>query len=165
MPEKFTREIASVLAEPGSAGFITTLDGEGMPGSVPSPFLRLDGDGRLVHLELLETSTTHRNLLKSIWFDRPLSVTLTARDGRVLVVSGRPHKAIVSGPLFSSFYSEVRSRLGDADLAAVWLIEPLNVRDETYLLRKSREEALHPFHLHLDRLVHERITTDKETAP
>jgi hypothetical protein len=152
MTDPLRHLLETLLEDTATTAGIATLDENGAPHSVPSPFLRLDEKGRLVHLELLETSTSHRNLLRSIWFERPVSVTLTGKDSRVLVITGRPHKAHVSGPLFSSSYSEVRSRLENADLAAVWLIEPLQIRDETYLVRKSREEALHPFHLHLDRL-------------
>jgi hypothetical protein len=144
--------IGTLLENAATTANIATLDENGAPISVPSPFLRLDEKGRLVHLELLETSTTHRNLLRSIWFERPVSITLNGRDNRVLVITGRPCKAHVSGPLFSDYYRQVRALLGDADLAAVWLIEPQQIHDETYLIRKVREEALHPFHLHLDRL-------------
>ncbi len=152
MPAETTALIAELLKKPGTIGTLATLDEQGAPHAVPSPFLSQDDQGRLVHLELLETSTSHRNLLRSIWFDQAVSVTLTALDGSVLVVSGVPRKAHVSGPLFSDYYQQVRSRLEDADLAAVWLIEPRKVRDETYATRKTREEALHPFHTHLDRL-------------
>ncbi len=145
-------EIVTLLNDSAMVASIATLDENGVPRSAPSPFLRLDEKGRLVHLELLETSTTHRNLLRSIWFGRPVSITLTGSGDRVLVVSGQPHKAHVSGPLFSDYYREVRARLGDADLVAVWLIEPDQVSDETYLVRKEREEELYPFHRHLDRL-------------
>jgi hypothetical protein len=152
MSNELRRQITELLEDPATVALITTLDEGGAPRSVPSPFLRQDAAGRLVHLELLETSTTHRNLLRSIWFDRPVSVTLNGRNGQVLVIAGRPHKAHVSGPLFSDYYREVRSKLDDADLAAVWLIEPQQIQDETYVVRKAREEELHPFHLHLDRL-------------
>lgn len=144
--------IATLLADQATQASIATLDEMGVPQSVPSPFLELDAAGRLVHLELLETSATQRNLLRSIWFERPVSVTLTHRDGCVLVVTGRVYKAYVSGALFSKYYCQVRSSLGDADLAAVWLIEAQQVRDETYRHRKIREEEIHPFHCHLDRL-------------
>jgi len=144
--------VTTLLADTATHASIATLDEGGAPHSVPSPFLRQDGQGRLVHLELLETSSSHRNLLRSIWFERPVSITLSGRDGQVLVITGRTYKAHVSGPLFSAYYREVRNALGDADLAAVWLIEVLQIRDETYLLRKEHEERLHPFHLHLDRL-------------
>ena len=160
MPTTTTVLIAELLNQLETVCSIATLDEHGAPHAVPSPFLALDEQGRLVHLELLETSTSHRNLLRSIWFDRPVSVTLAGSDGRVLVVSGVPHKAHVSGPLFSNYYQLVRSRLEDADLAAVWLIEVQQVRDETYASRKVREEELHPFHLHLDRLVVNQCLTN-----
>lgn len=152
MSDDLQHVIGDLLADAATVASIGTLDENGTPRSVPSPFLRLDEKGRLVHLELLETSTTHRNLLRSIWFERPVSVTLSGRDSRVLVITGRPVKAHVSGPLFSNYYREVRSLLGDADLVAVWVIETQQISDETYLIRKEREEALHPFHQHLDRL-------------
>ena len=155
-----TSLIEELLKRDGTIASIATLDEQGAPHAVPSHFLSLDPQGRLVHLELLETSTSHRNLLRSIWFNKQVSVTLTNRDGQVLVVTGAPHKAHVSGPLFSDYYSLVRSRLGDADLAAVWLIEPQQVRDETYAARKTQEEALHPFHRHLDRLAVQHEITE-----
>jgi len=154
MPATHTAYLRELLNDPATIGTIATLDESGAPHAVPSPFLRLDAAGRLVHLELLETSTTHRNLLRSIWFDRPVSVTLSGKDGRVAVVKGTAYKAHVSGPLFSNYYREVRTRLGDADLAAVWLIDARQVIDESYVLRKAREEELHPFFKHLDRLAH-----------
>lgn len=152
MPATHAQYLSQLLNDPATVGIIATLDESGAPHAVPSPFLRLDTGGRLVHLELLETSTTHRNLLRSIWFERPVTVTLSGGDGRVSVVKGRVHKVHVSGPLFSSYYREVRERLGDADLAGVWLIEAQQIIDESYDVRKAREEELHPFFRHLDRL-------------
>jgi hypothetical protein len=152
MSDESRKLMETLLKDAATTASIATLDEDGTPRSVPSPFLRLDEKGRLVHLELLETSTTHRNLLRSIWFERPVSVTVSANAGQILVATGRPYKAHVSGPLFSQYYREVRERLGDADLVAVWLIEIDQVSDDTYLVRKEREEALHPFHRHLDRL-------------
>jgi hypothetical protein len=152
MSIKQTAYLRELLDDPATVGTIATLDESGAPHAVPSPFLRLAADGRLVHLELLETSTTHRNLLRSIWFERPVTVTLSGKEGRVIVVKGRVHKAHVSGPLFSNYYREVRKQQCDADLAAVWLIDAREIIDETYALRKAREEELHPFFMHLDRL-------------
>lgn len=152
MPINQTTKIRALLEDPVTVGIIATLDESGAPHAVPSPFLRLDEAGRLVHLELLETSHTHRNLLRSIWFDRPVTISLSGAGGSVAVVKGRVYKVHVSGPLFSSYYREVRKQLGDADLAGVWLIDPHEVIDESYALRKAREEEFHPFFRHLDRL-------------
>src|SRR6266568_4462238 len=100
MSDELRKLIVTLLEDTATSASIATLDESGAPRSVPSHFLRLDEKGRLVHLELLETSTTHRNLLRSIWFERPVSVTLNGRNGRVLVITGRTYKTHVSGPLF-----------------------------------------------------------------
>jgi hypothetical protein len=152
MTVKNSEVLKQLINQPTTIGTIATLDESGVPHAVPSPFLRLDAEGRFIHLELLETSTTHRNLLRSIWFDRPVTVSLSGKAGQVVVARGKVYKAHVSGPLFSCYYREVRETLGDADLAAVWVIESKEVIDETYTLRKAREEELHPFFKHLDRL-------------
>ncbi len=145
-------DLKALLDHPATVATIATLDETGAPYAVPAPFLQLDDRGRLVHLELLETSTTNRNLLRSIWFERPVSVTISSQGGRVTIVRGRVHKAHVSGPLFSDYYRQVRARLGDVDLAAAWLIEITAVIDDTFAQRQAREELLHPFFKHLDRL-------------
>lgn len=156
MPVNNTVHLKELISQPTTIGTIATLDESGAPYSVPSPFLHLDAEGRFIHLELLETSTTHRNLLRSIWFDHPVTVTLSSKSGDVVVTRGKVRKAHVSGPLFSRYYREVRKTLGDADLAAVWVIEVIEVIDESYALRKAREEARHPFFMHLDRLAAEQ---------
>jgi hypothetical protein len=152
MPTKQTVKIRELLEHQATVGTIATLDESGAPYAVPSPFMCLDPNDRLVHLELLETSRTHRNLLRSIWFERPVTVSFSGAGDRVTVVKGRVHKVYVSGPLFSIYYREVREQLGDSDLVGVWLIDVQEVIDETYTLRKAREEELHPFFKHLDRL-------------
>jgi hypothetical protein len=153
LSENLHKQLRVLLAKPKTIATIATLDEHGAPHSVPTPFLKLDEEGRLIHPELLETSTTHRNLLRSIWFNHPVTVTLIGGEGEVLIVFGKPVKAYVSGSIFTACYRNVRTCLGDADLAAVWQIEPIKIRDETYLTCKAREEALHPFYMHLDRLV------------
>ncbi|NTW88560.1 MAG: pyridoxamine 5'-phosphate oxidase family protein [Desulfobulbaceae bacterium] len=71
MTDGLRKRIGTLLAESGTIATIATLDESGAPQCVPTPFLKQDETGRLLHLELLETSSTHRNLLGSIWFERP----------------------------------------------------------------------------------------------
>lgn len=152
MPKILTENLIKIISEDETKANIATLDEDGSPYTVPSPFIGYDGNGKLIHLELLETSTTHRNILRSLWFDKPVTVTIQAADDRTYVIKNRVFKAYVSGPEFSRHYSLIRQKLDDADLAAVWLLEPYEVIEETYSVRKAREEELHPFHKHLDRL-------------
>ena len=131
---------------------IATLDEHGDPYAVASPFLQLGENGQLVHLELLEKSVANRNLLRSLWFERKISVSLNSNDGRSFVIKGHPVKAHISGPVFRHYYQQVQSAITDADLSTVWLIEPDEVVDETYATRKTQEEEQFPFAVHLDRL-------------
>jgi|WetSurMetagenome_2_1015567.scaffolds.fasta_scaffold00013_50 hypothetical protein len=144
--------VSSVLETAGAEGTVTTTDEQGNPYSVVSPFLHLNEDGFLVHLELLETSRTNRNLLHSLWFDRHVVVSVAGRDGRNIVIRGVPAKATISGPVFRKYYEQARNALGDADLATVWFIAPYEVINETYAVRKEEEEARYPFSIHIDRL-------------
>ena len=149
---KLSLEILHLLDQSDTTKIVATIDEFGNPYAIASPFLSAGPEGELVHLELLEKSATNRNLLRSLWFDKKVSVTLGASDGSNYVIQGRPVKALISGPIFRRHYEKVRSLLGDADLAAVWLIEPEEVVDETYTVQKKEEEERFPFSVHLDRL-------------
>ena len=150
---KLSAEILQLLAEPATAKVVATTDEFGFPYAIASSFLQAGAGGELVHLELLEKSVTNRNLLRSLWFDKKVSVTLVASDGRSFVINGKPVKALISGPVFRHYYQQIRTLHEDADLAAVWLIEPKEVVNETYAVRKQAEEERFPFSVHLDRLV------------
>ena len=160
---QLTPELLEVLAHPATHKVVATIDEDGSPHAVPSPFLHARPDGLLVHFELLETSATNRNLLRGLWFDRKLAVTLVGALGKTFVIKAVPAKAEISGPAFSQAFEAVRSVLGDADLAAVWLLRPLAVVDETYTRRKRDEEERYPFSIHLDRLLlpRDQATTER----
>lgn len=147
-----TEEIVKLIQDGSVTKVIATLDENGAPYAVASPFLQLGENGLLVHLELLEKSVTNRNLLRSLWFERKISIGLSSNDGRSFVIKGRPVKAHISGPVFRRYYLQVRSVIADADLSTVWLIEPDEVIDETYVTRKIQEEEQFPFAVHLDRM-------------
>jgi hypothetical protein len=149
---KLSLEILHLLDQPTTNKVVATTDEFGRPYAVASPFLHAGPEGELVHLELLEKSSTNRNLLRSLWFDKKVSVTLAGPDGASYVIQGRPVKSLISGPIFRRHYQNVRTLLGDADLAAVWLIVPEVVVNETYAVRKEEEEERFPFSVHLDRL-------------
>ena len=154
---KLNAEILHLLEDPTTTKVVATTDEFGIPYAITSSFLQASDKGELVHLELLEKSATNRNLLRSLWFDKKVSVTLSASDGRSFVIQGKPVRALISGPVFRGHYEKVRALL-DADLAAVWLIETEEVVNETFAKRKLEEEAHFPFSVHLDRLVVESIS-------
>jgi hypothetical protein len=158
---QLTPELLEVLAHPATHKVIATIDEDGSPHAVPSPFLHARPDGQLVHFELLETSATNRNLLRGLWFDRKLAVTVVGTLGQTFVIKALPAKAEISGPAFSRAFETVRSVLADADLAAVWLLRPHAIVDETYATRRRNEEERFPFSIHLDRLL---VPRDQATS-
>jgi hypothetical protein len=153
MPIELPRELVELFYAPGTVKVLATVDDRGTPSAHVDPSLKLDPEGNVVHLERFESSRTNRNLVRSIWFDQPVTVTLSSHDGHAYEVQGVAVRAHVSGPVFQSHYAALRRQLGDVDLAAVWIIEPREVRDESSAARQRHEEEKHPTFVHLDRLV------------
>lgn len=146
-------EVQALLAQRSTTKVLTTLNEDGSPHAAVKQSLQVDEEGRLLYLELLETSVTHRNLTASLWFDRPLSILLMGRSSECWQLTARAERVEVSGPLFKKHYRLAACRYGDVDLAAVWILEPLSLRNQGRVARMEEEQRRHPWMMHLDRLV------------
>jgi hypothetical protein len=142
------QDVIDLANDPATVKILATVDPEGVPHAVVKQSLHVAADGTLHYLELLETSTTNRNLVHSIWFDRLVTIALIGTDRRVQI-KGRPIKNHITGPLFQEHYQRIRER---GDLAGVWVIAPELVIDENLSSRRTVEAALHPSFIHLDRI-------------
>jgi hypothetical protein len=145
-------DVRTLLEDKNTVKILTSVDGRGIPHATVKNSMVLDGDGNLLYLELIETSVTNSNMVRSIWFGKIVSVLLVSSDGRSVQIKGIPLRCLVTGPLFESHYVKIREELGDVELGAVWLIEPEECRDETFASRFAEESAAHPLILHLDRI-------------
>lgn len=152
MAAQLSKEVVELIENRETAKVLATLDEQGFPHVVVKQSIQVGADGNLHYLELLESSRTNRNLVRSIWFDRPVAVAVQGKNGRSFQIKGKPIKAHITGPLFQQHYAAVRQRLGDVDLAAVWVIEPHEVIDESFETRQKQEETRRPYFKHLDRL-------------
>lgn len=146
-------EVVALLNDPSVIKLISTVDENGTPHTVVRDSISSDTTGNLFFLEYLESSQTNRNLVRSIWFDRKVSITLVASDGRIFEIKGIPIRTHISGPVFQKHYRELQERGKDVDLAAVWIIAPEEVRDESIVARQREAYTLHPNFIHLDRIV------------
>jgi predicted pyridoxine 5'-phosphate oxidase superfamily flavin-nucleotide-binding protein len=153
MPAEFGEEISALLDREDTLKVLTTVDEQGVPHTVPKGSLRLGKDGDLILLELVESSRTNRNLIRSLWYDRTVSILLVGSNKDAYQIRGLPVKTYVSGPIYQKEYDAVRERLGDVDLAAVWIIRPHEVLNQSPSIRQKEERELHPLFAHLDRLV------------
>ncbi len=143
--------VQALLSDPESVKVLATSDQAGRPRAAIDPSIHLGAHGRLVYLERLEGSPTQRDLVASLWFDRPVAIVVQ-RGEEAFEILGRATKALVTGPEFRRHYEAVRAATPQADLAAVWFVEPLEVTELSYEVRRARQEAARPFLTHLDRL-------------
>ncbi|HWP96085.1 MAG TPA: hypothetical protein VN426_04480 [Syntrophomonadaceae bacterium] len=146
------QKLLDLLVDEETVKILATIDQNGAPHAVPKQSLQVDEDGRLIYLELLESSQTNKNMIASLWFNRPIAVALKGKDGASYQIKGRPQRALVAGPVFQKYYVRIREILGDVDLAAVWVIDPEQVINQNFPVRKKQEETQRPIFLHLDRL-------------
>lgn len=152
MAAVLTEEIRKLFENQDSVKVLATVNREGVPHVVFKDSLRVTPDGYLTYRELIETSQTNKNMVYSIWFHKTVAVTIT--DGKVSwQIKGIPYRSIIAGRKFERAYREVQKQYGNVDLAAVWLIEPIQVTDQTLEKRREEEEEKHPILKHVDRLV------------
>lgn len=153
MATKLSNELKALLDDDTSTKVIATVNEQGFPHAAAKPFIRVDDDGNLLYLELVESSNTQKNLVRSIWFNQKVAVSVSNGAEQSWQVKGKPVKTHITGPLFLKHYRELRQQLGDVDLSAIWVIEPEEVTNESFRVRQAEEEAAHPLFKHLDRLV------------
>lgn len=152
MPVILDEDVTELLNDDTATKVLATVDSKGAPHLAITRHLHAAEDGTIHYLELLESSKTNANLLRALWFDRPVTIGLADRHGARIEIRGRPVKAHIVGDLFQAHYRSLRETLGDVDLAAVWVIRPEAVEDQSFAVAKAREEADHPVFIHLDRL-------------
>ncbi|WP_096704803.1 hypothetical protein [Magnetospirillum sp. 15-1] len=152
MTVSLSSDVVALLNAADTVKILATADADGAPHAVEKQSLHAAEDGTIHYLERLESSATNRNLVRAIWFDATVAIALKGGDGRTVQIKGRPVKAHITGALFQSHYVRLRETEGDADLAAVWVIEPTQVTDQSLARRRAAEEAAHPTFIHLDRI-------------
>ncbi|MCD8045543.1 MAG: hypothetical protein LUE90_02600 [Clostridiales bacterium] len=158
MAIRLSEEIKQLLDDPETRKVLATTDREGNPHVVFKGSIRVNEDGYLEYLELIESSRTNRNMVNSIWFRKSVAVAVL-NGGVSYQIKGIPYRSIIAGREFERAYQWTQEHLGGIDLSAVWLIEPTEIREESFEKRRLEEEEEHPVLKHLDRLT----VTENET--
>lgn len=149
---KLAKEIIDLINDPGSIKILATTDEEGNAHASFKDSMEVLEDGKIAFGEEFEGSQTNVNLVRSIWFNKNVELTVRHKDGTTFQITGRPYRYAHAGPLFRKFYLAERERKGpDSELAGVWIITPEEVWNETYEVRKEEEDERHPFFRHFDR--------------
>lgn len=149
---KLPKEVADLINDSESIKILATADERGNPHVAFKGCLTVLEDGNLAFAEGFEGSQTNINLVRGLWFNKEVELTIRAKDGRVFKITGKPYKYNYTGPLFKRFYRSSREKWGsDSELAGVWIIKPEEYKNETLQVKRREEDKKHPFFRHLDR--------------
>lgn len=152
MAKILSQELIDIINDKATRKVLATADKNGIPHAVYKGSLHVNEKGNLVHYEILESSASNRNLVYSIWFDKKVAVNVLGNDGTSYEIIGKPVRSITAGKEFEQTYIALREKFGDIDLGAIWEIEPLSVKNETFNNRIQEDEAAYPILKHLDRI-------------
>ncbi|NTV01557.1 MAG: hypothetical protein HGB04_02055 [Chlorobiaceae bacterium] len=132
-------ELLQLLRDPSSGKVVGTIDEDGTPHLVTKGSLTsLDGE-TIVFAEGFEGTQSNRNLVRSIWYDRRVSINVT--KGFVSYqLKGRPYQYLITGSVFRTMIDRAREKRGPkADIAGVWVIVPEEIRNESPEHRAAEE--------------------------
>lgn len=151
-PFTLPQGVIGLLQDPESVKIIGTLNQDGSAHVVVSNSLAVV-DRRLIAFgEELEKSQSNKNMVRSIWFDKPVTINVTKQD-QAYLIRAKTYKCLIVGNLFQEFLLRARAVAGsDADISTVWMVIPEDVRNLSAALLRHEQERLHPyFDRHLDR--------------
>jgi hypothetical protein len=149
------RELSQKINDSSTIKALATVGKDGVPHVVYKGSISVDEEGKIRFYELIESSRNGQNLVHSIWFDKKVAINILTSEGKSYEIIGRPTKSVTCGKSFELVYKKLRDKLGDVDLSAIWTVEPDEIREETYLVRKQEDEEKYPITKHLDRFLKE----------
>lgn len=152
MAVAISQEVKEIILDKDTIKVLASVDLDGNPHVVAKGSLSVNDEGKIVYLELLESSKTNKNLIGSLWFEKKVAINVISKDRRSFQIKGKPIKTLVAGRVYEEYYKKAQEKNKDNDLAAVYFIEPEEVIEETYFARKEIEGKKHPLYIHLDRL-------------
>ncbi len=146
-----TEEVKALINDEKTVKVLATVSKKGEVNSSVVDHIETDEEGNIVIYELLESSANSKNLVYSLWFEKKVSLTLSAGGGIRYQIKGIPVRDTVTGPAYEKKYREFSDINPENDLAGIWVIKPVEVREETYALRLKEEREKYPVIGHMDK--------------
>jgi hypothetical protein len=151
MAVKLSDEVIDALNDRDNVKALATVDKQGQPHVAFKENIFVDHE-KIILLELIETSQTNSNMVHSIWFKRPVSISVKDKKNNSWQIKGLPLKTHIAGPVYEKYYAEQAEKNPEIDLGAVWEIEPLELKNQTFSVVLAEERARHPYLYHLDKI-------------
>ena len=146
------QEVIDIVSSAETVKILATVDEKKVPYAEEISFAEIRPDGKIQFLELLETARSYKNFTRSLWFGEPITITLIGSDKTSYRIVGIPEQIKVCGDEFEENYRKVRKELGDVDLAAVCIIDPISAEEITLRKKVKEQDEAHPVFKHLDRI-------------
>lgn len=144
-------KIKDLISDPDTIKIVASVGKAGTVSASVKQSLSLH-DEKLIFREFIETSESNKNMIYSLWFEKPISILLLGKDMTSYEIKGIPVEAVIEGPLFQQAYEVVQERFdGKYDLSGLWIIDPVEVRDKNPDTRFEEQYEKYPIVTHLDR--------------
>lgn len=153
--ERISEELRKLIESKESLKIVSTQNREGIINSAPKGSLEISGEGELTYVEVLESSSSYRNVIYSIWFDKEVSVLVIGENKETYLIHGLVKKVLTSGREYESYYRRWKEARG-FDIAAVVRLTVKEVKDLNLSKGIARQKEEHPFFQHYDSIAIEQ---------
>jgi hypothetical protein len=145
------KRVQDAVADPGGVKVVSTLNENGTIHSAPKGTLTVNAAGQLEYLEVLESSASYKNTVRSLWFDKKVTVLIVGSDRKAFEIVGTVKRILVAGQQYEDAYNAFLERKGFG-IAAIIQIDIDSVTDLDISIGIERQKREHFFFTHLDRL-------------
>lgn len=147
-----SKELIEIINDKETLKSIATVNRDGIPHVAYKGSLHVEGD-QIVFYDLIQSSQINKNLVHAIWFQKKVAISLLTKDKRSFLILAKPIKSVTAGKEFEKIYIDLQEKKGkEVDLSAIWYLEPIRIKEETYSVRRKEEEEKYPYIRHLDRV-------------
>lgn len=142
-------ELKNLIADKNSLKIVSNQNREGLINSAPKGSLEVSGEDEITYVEILESSSSYRNTVYSIWFDKEVTVLVVGEQKETYLLHTKVKKILTCGTEFEEYYRKYKDLRG-FDIAGVVKLTVENVKDLNLakLIELQKEE--HPFFSHYD---------------
>ena len=145
-----SNEVKEIINSPDTLKVLATVSREGVPHVVFKGSIKVNEEGLIEYLEIIESSQTNKNMVNSIWFNKTVAINVF-QNKRSFQIKGKVKQSIIAGRKFEERYIQIKEKK-NVDLSAIYLIEPEEIQEESFEKRRLEELEKHPILQHLDRL-------------
>lgn len=134
---KLEEKLINIINSKSTIKALATVDKNGVPHVTYKGSFQFRNDGTIEFYEIIDTSVTNQNLIASIGFDKVVAVNFLSEEKESYQIKAKIKEAITSGQEFKKANQAIQKRFGDIDIAAVWILEPVEFREENFSKRRE----------------------------